>query len=128
MAERKSYAKPPGSRGQTRPMAFGQGQSRSTSYSTEDGVSAGFDGQRDRTRGGPLSKSQESSMPPRAPATAAATTVWTDKYPSQQEISAGDHRIRVNPTCRLTQLHRRSLTLLSILRTTSQLPSRFQQL
>lgn len=85
MAERKSYAKPPGSRGQTRPMAFGQGQSRSTSYSTEDGVSAGFDGQRDRTRGGPPQQVPRSSMPPRsAPQPQRQQQYVTDKYPSQQ--------------------------------------------
>ncbi|KAI9877093.1 MAG: hypothetical protein M1830_004839 [Pleopsidium flavum] len=86
MPERRSYIKPPGSRGQTRPMAFGQGHSRSTSSSTEDSVPIGYDGQRDRTRSGPPQQAPRSSMPPRtAPQQQQQQQQYaTDKYQPQQ--------------------------------------------
>lgn len=61
--ERKSYAKPPGSRGQSRPMAFGQGQSRSNSYSTEESVAVGFERQQERMRAVPPQQSSRTSVP-----------------------------------------------------------------
>ena len=81
----------PANRGQSRPQgtAFGRGQSRSNSYSTDNSPPAGYDGQRDRHRENPVQQTRRVNPVVRkalSPQQAQQAQHGSEQYVPQQEL------------------------------------------